>query len=373
MEYVGAGAGIGRALSGHLVNYLKIIRSALVNNLTNRRIVLAARPRGVPQSSDFSMISEPLPEPGDGEIVSRTIYLSLDPYMRGRMNEGKSYAAPLEIGETMCAGTVSQVLKSNHPEFARDDYILTYDGWQEYAVSGGKGARKLDPTRAPISTALGVLGMPGMTAYMGLLEIGRPQSGETVVVAAATGAVGSNVGQIARLKGCRVVGIAGSREKCEYAINELGFEACVNYRDADFRERLKAACPDGIDVYFENVGGMVFAAIIPLLNFKSRIPVCGLIAHYNDTGLPGGPNLLPQLMRVVLTQRVTISGFIVSDFADKQGDFRRDMSQWITAGEIKYREDIVAGLDNAVGAFQGLLAGHNFGKLLIQVSEDPTR
>lgn len=344
-----------------------------MNTLTNRRIVLAARPQGAPQSSDFSMISEPIPDLGRGEIISRTIYLSLDPYMRGRMNEGKSYAAPVEIGETMCGGTVSQVLKSNNPEFAKDDYILTYDGWQEYAVSDGKGARKLDPTQAPISTAVGVLGMPGMTAYMGLLEIGQPQSGETVVVAAATGAVGSNVGQIARLKGCRVVGIAGSREKCEFALNELGFDACINYKDAGFRENLKTACPEGIDVYFENVGGMVFETIIPLLNFQSRIPVCGLIAHYNDTELPAGPNVLPKLMRMVLTQRVTIRGFIVSDFSNKQGAFLRDMSKWIADGKIKYKEDIVEGLDNAVGAFQGLLEGNNFGKLLIQVSEDSTR
>ena len=344
-----------------------------MNNLTNRRILLAARPEGVPQSNDFSMISEPIPDPGEGEIISRTIYLSLDPYMRGRMNAGKSYAAAVEIGETMCGGTVSQVLKSNNPEFARDDYILTYDGWQEYAVTNGKGARKLDPTQAPISTALGVLGMPGMTAYMGLLEIGQPQSGETVVVAAASGPVGSTVGQIARLKGCRVVGIAGSSAKCEFAVNELGFDACVNYKDAEFRDKLDTACPDGIDVYFENVGGMVFEAIIPLLNFQSRIPVCGLIAHYNDSGLPAGPNVLPKLMRVVLTQRVNIRGFIVSDFSDKQGSFLADMSNWIADGKVKYREDIVEGLDNAVGAFQGLLKGKNFGKLLIQVSEDSSR
>jgi NADPH-dependent curcumin reductase CurA len=344
-----------------------------VNTLTNRRIVLAARPQGAPQSSDFSMISEPIPGLGEGEIISRTIYLSLDPYMRSRMNEGKSYAAPVEIGETMCGSTVSQVLKSNNPEFAKDDYILTYDGWQEYAVSDGKGARKLDPTQAPISTAVGVLGMPGMTAYMGLLEIGQPKSGETVVVAAATGAVGSNVGQIARLKGCRVVGIAGSREKCEFALNELGFDACINHQDAGFRDSLKSACPEGIDVYFENVGGMVFEAVFPLLNFQSRIPVCGLIAHYNDTELPSGPNVLPKLMRMVLTQRVTIQGFIVSDFSNKQGAFLRDMSKWIADGKINYKEDIVDGLDNAVGAFQGLLEGNNFGKLLIQVSEDSTR
>jgi NADPH-dependent curcumin reductase CurA len=208
---------------------------------------------------------------------------------------------------------------------------------------------------------------------MGFLEIGQPQNGETVVVAAATGAVGSNVGQIARLKGCRVVGIAGSRVKCEFAVNELGFDACINYKDAGFRDSLKTACPEGIDIYFENVGGMVFETIIPLLNFQSRIPVCGLIAHYNDTELPSGPNVLPKLMRMVLTQRVMIRGFIVSDFANQQGSFLRDMSQWIADGKIKYKEDIVEGLDNAVGAFQGLLEGNNFGKLLIQVSDDSTR
>ena len=344
-----------------------------MNTLTNRRIVLAARPQGAPQSSDFSMISEPIPDLGEGEIISRTIYLSLDPYMRGRMNEGKSYAVPVEIGETMCGGTVSQVLKSNNPGFAKGDYIVTYNGWQEYAVSDGKGARKLDPTQAPISTAVGVLGMPGMTAYMGLLEIGQPKSGETVVVGAATGAVGGNVGQIASLKGCRVVGIAGSREKCEFALNQLGFDACINYKDAGFRDSLKTACPEGIDVYFENVGGMVFEAVIPLLNFQSRIPVCGLIAHYNDTEVPSGPNVLPKLMRMVLTQRVMIQGFIVSDFSNKQGAFLRDMNKWIADGKINYKEDIVEGLDNAVGAFQGLLEGSNFGKLLIKVSEDSTR
>ena len=344
-----------------------------MSSIINRRVVLAARPQGAPQSTDFSMVSEPVPELREGEILSRTIYLSLDPYMRGRMNAGKSYADPVEIGETMCGSTVSQVQESNNPGFTRGDYLLTYNGWQEYAISDCTGVRKLDPALAPISTAVGVIGMPGMTAYMGLLEIGQPKSGETVVVAAATGAVGSIVGQIARLKGCRVVGIAGSREKCEFALNELGFDACINYKDANFRDSLKTACPDGIDVYFESVGGMVFEAIIPLLNFQSRIPVCGLIAHYNDTELPSGPNVLPKFMRVVLTQRVMIRGFIVSDFSDKQSEFLHEMSEWIIEGKIKYKEDIVEGLENAVASFQGLLRGKNFGKLLIQVGKDSTR
>lgn len=344
-----------------------------MNNTTNRRIVLTARPQGAPSDSDFSMISEPVAELGDGEILCRTIYLSLDPYMRGRMSEGKSYAAPLEIGQTMCGGTVSQVEESRNSKFSVGDFVLGYDGWQEYAVSDGRGVRKLDPGQAPISTAVGVLGMPGMTAYMGLLEIGQPQAGETVVVAAATGAVGSCVGQIAKLKGCRVVGIAGSTEKCEFAVNELGFDACINYKDEAFRDNLRTACADGIDVYFENVGGEVFAAVISLLNFQARIPVCGLIAHYNATELPAGPNLLPKLMCVVLTQRVTIRGFIVSDFNDKQGQFLSDMSNWITQGRVKYKEDIVDGLDKTIGAFQGLLQGRNFGKLLVAVGEDPSR
>jgi NADPH-dependent curcumin reductase CurA len=344
-----------------------------MSNVINHRIVLAARPQGAPRESDFSILSEPIAEPGTGEILCRTIYLSLDPYMRGRMNEGKSYAAPVGINETMCGGTVSQVQKSNHADFSVGDFVLSYDGWQEYAVSDGQGVRKLDPALAPISTAVGVLGMPGMTAYMGLLEIGKPQPGETVVVAAATGAVGSNVGQIAKLVGCRVVGIAGSKNKCDYARDELGFDACLNYKDASFRDNLRAACPDGIDVYFENVGGEVFEAVIPLLNFQARIPVCGLIAHYNATELPAGPNVLPKLMRVVLTQRVMIRGFIVSDFYKKHGEFLRDMSAWIADGKIKYKEDIVEGLDNAIGAFQGLLQGTNFGKLLVKVGDDPNK
>lgn len=325
----------------------------------------------MPVAENFELVSCSLNEPSDGEILCKTIYMSLDPYMRGRMNEGKSYAEPVKIGEVMDGGTVSEVIESRYPGLDSGDLVLNYNGWQEYAISSGKHARKLDPGLAPVSTALGVLGMPGMTAYMGLLEIGKPQPGETVVVSAASGAVGSAVGQIARMKGCRIVGIAGALEKCEYVVDELGFDACISHKSEDLFQQLQQACPDGIDVYYENVGGKVLEAVIPLLNFQSRMPVCGIIANYNDTALPDGPNFLPRLMRVVLTQRVMIRGFIVTDFSDKQAQFQADMANWISAGKIKYREDIVNGLENAVTAFQGLLQGRNFGKLLVQLSDNP--
>ena len=336
---------------------------------SNRKIILKARPDGFPTESDFELLSSPIGSPGEGEGLCRTIYMSLDPYMRGRMNEGKSYAEPVKLGEVMGGGTVSQVIKSEYQGLTEGDIVLTHDGWQEYAVSKGKLARKLDPKIAPISTALGILGMPGMTAYMGLLEIGKPKQGETLVVAAASGAVGSAVGQIAKRKGCRVVGIAGSQEKCDFVVDKLGFDNCINHRSDDLFDQLKAACPDGIDIYFENVGGKVFEAVIPLLNFQARIPVCGIIANYNDTGLPDGPNYLPRLMRVTLTQRVKIQGFIVTDFAEKQGEFAKEMGQWVSDGDIFYKEDVIEGIENTIGAFLGLLRGGNFGKLLVRLSD----
>lgn len=340
---------------------------------SNRRITLAARPEGAPKTSDFKIVEAVIPEPGAEQMLCKTIYLSLDPYMRGRMNASKSYAAAAEIGEVMVGQTVSQVVSSNIAAYQAGDYVLSGNGWQEYALSDGEGVRKLDPAHAPISTGVGVLGMPGMTAYVGMDEIGKPKAGETVVVAAASGAVGSVVGQIAKIKGCRAVGVAGSKDKCDFVVNELGFDACLNYKDDDFEDQLRATCADGIDIYYENVGGRVLEAVIPLLNFQARMPVCGLIAHYNATSLPPGPNQLPKLMRVVLTQRVNIRGFIVYDFANRQGDFLRDVGTWIGEGKLKYREDIVEGLDNTVSAFQGLLEGKNFGKLLVRVEDDPTR
>ena len=305
-------------------------------------------------------------------MLCRTIYLSLDPYMRGRMNARPSYTPGLEIGDVMVGQTVSCVEASRVDGFEVGDYVLNANGWQEYALSDGEGVPKLDPSSAPISTALGVLGMPGLTAYVGLLDIGRPQAGETVVVSAASGAVGSIVGQIARKQDCRVVGIAGSREKCEYVVSELGFDACVSHRSPSLATKLRAACPNGIDLYFENVGGKVFDAVVPLLNTFARVPICGRIANYNGA-VPDGPVQVPQLMGRVLVRRLTLQGFIVLDHRDREVDFQRDVGGWIRDGSLKYREDIVDGLTRAVEAFQGLLAGKNFGKLLIRASPDPTR
>jgi NADPH-dependent curcumin reductase CurA len=338
-------------------------------NRTNRRIVLASRPEGAPQPGNFRIEQSPAPEPRDGQVLLRTLWLSLDPYMRGRMSAARSYAKPVEIGERMEGGTVNEVVESRHPEFKPGDLVLGYAGWQDYAVSDGTGLRKLDERRAPVSTALGVLGMPGMTAYTGLLTIGQPKGGETVVVAAATGPVGSLVGQIAKIKGCRAVGIAGGKDKCRYLVDELGFDAAVDHRSKNFPDELRQACPKGIDVYFENVGGAVWDAVFPLLNDFARIPVCGLIAQYNMTELPGGPDRTPQLFRQVLTKRLTIRGFIVRDFADQAEAFERDVSAWLRQGKIKYKEDVVEGLENAPQAFLGLLQGKNFGKLLVRVSK----
>jgi NADPH-dependent curcumin reductase len=338
---------------------------------TARRIVLASRPVGEPKPSDFRLEAAPVPQPGPGQVLLRTKWLSLDPYMRGRMSDGPSYAKPVGVGEVMEGGTVSEVAASNNDKYAKGDIVLSRAGWQTHMLSDGSGLRKLDPKLAPVSTALGVLGMPGMTAYTGLLEIGQPKAGETVVVSAASGAVGSVVGQIAKIKGARAVGIAGGPDKCKYVKDELGFDECIDHRASDLAEKLKAACPKGIDVYFENVGGPVFDAVLPLLNTFARIPVCGLIAQYNATELPAGPNRLPLplLMRNVLTKRLLIRGFIVTDFAAKHADFLRDVSQWIKDGRIKYREDIVDGIENAPETFMGLLKGKNFGKQLIRVAE----
>ncbi|HEY7518946.1 MAG TPA: NADP-dependent oxidoreductase [Methylomirabilota bacterium] len=345
-----------------------------MSTTTNRRVLLKSRPVGEPKPSDFEIAEAPMPKPGDGEILVRTIWLSLDPYMRGRMNDVKSYSAPVEIGGVMTAGTVGEVIESRHPGFRAGDVVLSYGGWQTHHVAragsqpGPFGPLKLDPALAPISTALGVLGMPGMTAYVGLYDIGQPKAGETVVVSAAAGAVGSAVGQLARLRGCRAVGIAGSPEKCDFVVKELGFDACVSHRSPDLPAALKDACPRGIDVYFDNVGGDVLKAVLRLVNPFARIPLCGIISQYNAVEPPPGPNMGP-----VLVNRVTIRGFIVSDHADRLPAFLADCGRWVREGRLKYREDIVEGLDNAPRAFIGLLQGKNFGKLLVKVGEDPTR
>ena len=334
-----------------------------------KRIVLASRPVGEPKPSDFRVEEYPVPAPGEGQVLLRTIWLSLDPYMRGRMSDAASYAAPVQIAEVMEGGTVSEVIASNNAAFKKGEIVLSRAGWQTHALSDGRGLGKIDPQLAPISTAVGVLGMPGMTAYTGLLEIGKPQPGETVVVAAASGAVGSAVGQIAKIKGARAVGIAGGKEKCDYVKSELGFDECLDHRDPDLAARLKDACAKGIDVYFENVGGAVFDAVFPLLNNFARVPVCGLIAHYNDTEAKP-PKWASRFMFATLAKRLTFRGFIVSDFAARQSDFLRDMSQWLRDGKVKHKEFVTEGLENAPSAFMGLLKGANFGKQLVRVGPD---
>jgi len=334
----------------------------------NRQIRLKSRPVGAPTAANFEATDTPVPTPGDGQVLRRTIYLSLDPYMRGRMNDAKSYAAPVGVGDVMCGHTVSEVVDSRHPDFRAGEFVAGYDGWQQYAVSNGKDLRKLDPRAAPISTAIGVLGMPGMTAWIGLMDIGRPKAGETVVVSAASGAVGSIVGQLAKARGCRAVGVAGSDEKCRYVTSVLGFDACVSYKTGNLNALLSEACPDGIDVYFENVGGAVLSAVFRLLNRGARIPLCGLISGYNATTPEPGPNLLP-----LLVARATIQGFIVSDHVDRYGAALQEMAPLVRSGRLKYREDITEGLDAAVDAFIGLLEGRNFGKVLVRVSADPTQ
>jgi NADPH-dependent curcumin reductase len=339
-----------------------------MSDATNVRVVLKSRPVGEPTPDNFAIATAPVPKPGAGEMLCRTIYLSLDPYMRGRISDRRSYAPGVEIGHVIVGGTVSQVVESKNPAFAPGDFVVGSNGWQTHAVSSGRGVRKLDPKGTPISTALGVLGMPGMTAYVGLLDIGRPRAGETVVVSAAAGAVGSAVGQIARIKGCRAVGIAGSKDKCRHVVEDLGFDASVSYKEGDLLAALGTACPQGIDVYFENVGGDVLRAVLSLINPNARIPLCGLISQYNAVELPSGPNLAP-----LLWNRVLVKGFIVSDHGERMPDFLADATRWVTDGTLRYREDIVDGLPNAPSAFIGLLRGRNLGKMLVRVSPDPTR
>jgi NADPH-dependent curcumin reductase len=336
--------------------------------MTNRQIRLQRRPSGAPTPDDFAIVDSPAPTIEDSHVLRRTIYLSLDPYMRGRMNDARSYAKPVALGDVMVGGTVSEVVESRHPSFKAGDFVVGMDGWQQWASSAPTGLQRLDPTVAPISTALGVLGMPGLTAYVGLLDIGLAKSGETVVVSAASGAVGAVVGQLARLKGCRAVGVAGSKDKCDYLTRDLGFDAAVSHRDPALRAALSAACPDGVDVYFENVGGVVLEAVMGLLNRGARIPLCGLVSQYNVRPLPPGPNLIP-----LLTNRARIQGFLVMDHFDRYDAFMREVAPWVRSGELRYREDIVEGLDAAPQAFIGMLEGKNFGKLLVRISPDPTR
>ena len=333
----------------------------------NRRIVLAARPTGAVGLANFRLEEVAVPVPAAGQVLLRTVFLSLDPYMRGRMNDAPSYAPCVQLGEVMTGGAVSQVIASQHPDFQPGDKVMGYTGWQDYAVSDGSGLSKLPADMTHPSLALGVLGMPGFTAYMGLMDIGQPKPGETVVVAAASGAVGAVVGQIAKIQGCRVVGIAGGADKCRFVVDELGFDACLDRRAPDFPARLAASCPQGIDVYFENVGGAVFDAVLPLLNTHARVPLCGLISLYSGDASIASADRLPALTRTLLVKRIRMQGFIIFDYEGRQSEFLGPMRQWLADDRVKFREDIVEGLENAPQAFIGLLQGENFGKLVVRV------
>ena len=335
---------------------------------TNRQFTLASRPVGAPTTENFNFITTEIPTPSKGEVLLRTLYLSLDPYMRGRMSDAKSYAEPVNIGEVMIGGAVCRVEESLNDKYQVGDLVVAYTGWQDYALSDGEDLLILPKALITPSYALGVLGMPGLTAYMGLLDIGQPKAGETVVVAAASGAVGSLVGQIAKLQGCRVIGIAGSEEKCNYVTETLGFDACVNHKDDNLAQLLAKNCPNGIDIYFENVGGAVFDAVMPLLNASARVPLCGMISQYNATELPTGPDRIGQLMGLILVKRIKMQGFIVfDDYGHRYNEFSQAMSQWLAEGKVKYLEDKIVGLEKAASAFIGLLKGENFGKLVIEV------
>ena len=344
-------------------------------NTINRRIVLSARPIGEPTSANFKLVESSVPTPSDGQVLLRTLYLSLDPYMRGRMSDAESYAAPVAIDEVMVGATVSIVETSLNVDYELGDLVLSANGWQDYVLSDGKGlikisADKSDKTLLNPSLNLGVLGMPGFTAYMGLLDIGQPSANETVVVAAASGAVGAVVGQIAKLQGCYVVGIAGGADKCRYVVDELGFDVCLDHHAENFAQQLARACSKGIDVYFESVGGKVFDAVLPLLNTKARIPVCGLIANYNNTSLPKGPDRLGLLESILLRKRIKMQGFIIfDDYGKRYPEFVKGMTTWLKQGNIKFLEDMTDGLEHAPEAFIGMLKGKNFGKSIVRVSQ----
>jgi NADPH-dependent curcumin reductase CurA len=337
----------------------------------NRQILLASRPVGAPTNENFKMVQTDTPKPNSGEVLLRTVYLSLDPYMRGRMNDSKSYAEPAALNAVMVGGSVCLVEESNHPDYQKGDWVVSFGGWQDYNISEGVGLLKLGNDIVNPSSALGVLGMTGLTAYMGLLDIGQPKAGETVVVAAATGAVGSIVGQIAKIKGCKVIGIAGGATKCQYAVETLGFDACLDHHSDDLAEQLSKACVDGIDVYFESVGGKVFDAVLPLLNTKARVPLCGLISQYNSTELPAGPDRTSVLMGTLLIKRIKMQGFIVfEDYGHRYSEFYEAMVKWLAEGKIQYKEHMVEGLDSVIPSFIGLLEGKNFGKLVVRIGPD---
>ena len=335
----------------------------------NRRIVLAERPSGLPSKKTLRMETVEVPQINASEVLLRTIYLSIDPYMRGRMNDTKSYAEPVKIDEIMTGQVVAKVESSNLDGFTKGDYVLSGSGWQDYAISDGAQVINLGKNPENPSWTLGILGMPGYTAYAGLLKIGEPKPGETVVVAAATGPVGATVGQIAKLKGCRVVGIAGGAKKCSHVVENLGFDACIDHQTDDMATQLREACPGGIDIYFENVGGKVLYAVLPLLNPFARMPVCGMVAWYNLPGLPEGSDMGPAIMGTILRMKVKMQGFIIFDSFPPSlyQEFANDMMGWLKDGSVKYKEHMVEGLENAPEAFNQLLVGGNFGKVVVKV------
>lgn len=330
----------------------------------NKQILLAARPAGFPRESDFRLVESPMPQPAEGEVLLRVTYVSVDPYMRGRMRDVVSYAEPVKIGEVMTGGAVAAVVESRNPVYQAGDIVEGMLGWQQYAVSSGAELRKIDPSLAPVSTALGVLGMPGLTAYFGLLDICDPRPGETVVVSGAAGAVGTLVGQIAKIRGCRVVGVAGSDEKVRYLLNDLGFDAAFNYKTtSDYLKKLAGLCPDGIDVYFDNVGGAITDAVLMLINIKARVSICGQISQYNLEKPERGPRLLWTL----IVKRARMEGFLVFEYADRYQEGLTQMARWLKEGKIKYREQFAEGIENVPSAFIGMLGGANIGKQLVRI------
>lgn len=335
----------------------------------NTEIHLKHRPDGIPKESDFEQVDVPVPSPAEGEVLVRNIYMSVDPYMRGRMTEYESYVSPFQLGEPMSGGCVGRIVETKNEIFQAGDYVLGNHGWREFFTSRGKSLLPIDPSIAPIQTFLGTVGMPGLTAYVGLLDIGMPKEGETVFVSAAAGAVGSVACQIAKLKGCRVIGSAGSSEKIEWLLDEAGIDAAFNYKEVGrIRRELRKLSPDGIDIYFENVGGEHLEAALQLMNNYGRVVMCGSISNYNDPVPPPGPRNLG----FVVTKRLTLKGYIISDHYDKLPQFYSDMTAWIDAGKMNWRETILEGIENAPKAFIGLFKGDNIGKMLVKIGSDPT-
>ncbi len=337
----------------------------MANTAPCRSVVLKRRPKGEPVSGDFDIREDAIPEAGPGEVLTRTLWLSIDPYMRGRLREEQTYAVAVQIGEVMTGETVGEVVASAHPDFAPGDVVVGSRGWQTHSVTPGDRLVKITAGGAPLSAYLGVLGMPGATAYAGVSEICKPTNGETFVVAAASGAVGSVAGQIAKRAGARVVGIAGGPDKCLWVQDALGFDDCIDHRSMDLHQELRSACPNGIDCYFENVGGAVQAAVFDQLNAFARVAMCGMVSQYNAHTMPSGPNL-----GFVVGKRVLIQGFIVSDRPARMTEWRAMAEPWVADGSLAYREDVIDGLENAPDALTGILSGRNFGKLLIRVSPE---